>query len=77
MSFVILLIHIAQLFVFSQALNESKKQNHNLLERFQAVQAELASGETRRAELELQARQTHKVLTEESLFNCSKTCFAV
>jgi len=47
--------------VFSQALNESKKQNHGLLERLQAVQAELASGEARRAELELQSRQTHKV----------------
>jgi len=45
----------------SQALTESKKQNHTLLERVQAMQGELSDSEVRRAEVEAQLRQTHSV----------------
>ena len=44
-----------------QAQNETKKQNHSLIERVQALQAELQDSEVRRNELEGQVRQSHTV----------------
>ena len=44
-----------------QAQNETKKQNHSLIERVQALQAELQDSEVRRNELEGQVRQSHSV----------------
>lgn len=46
---------------FRQALNEAKKQNHNLLERAQGMQNDLSDAEVRRAELEGQVRTGHTV----------------
>ena len=44
-----------------QAQNDTKKQNHALIERVQALQAELQDNEVRRDELEGQVRQGHTV----------------
>ena len=43
------------------ALTETKKQVHDLSERVQALQNELANSEVRRSELEGQIRQAHTV----------------
>ena len=43
------------------ALTDAKKQNHNLIERVQGMQNELADSEVRRSELEGQIRQTNTV----------------
>ena len=45
------------------ALTETKKQVHDLSERVQALQNELANSEVRRSELEGQIRQAHTVGT--------------
>ena len=44
-----------------QALNEAKKQNHSILERLQAMQADTGDTEVRCAELEGQVRQANTV----------------
>ena len=44
-----------------QAQNETKKQNHSLIERVQSLQVELQDSEVRRNELEGQVRQSHTV----------------
>lgn len=54
-------IHVFYYSTFRQALNESKKQNHSLMERLQAMQAEVGESEVTRAELEAQIRQGHTV----------------
>ena len=46
---------------FRQALNEAKKQNHNLMERVQGVQNDLSDSDVRRAELDGQLRTSHNV----------------
>ena len=46
---------------YRQALNEAKKQNHNLLERVQGIQNELSDSDVRRAELDGQMRTSHTV----------------
>ena len=43
------------------ALNDSKRQNHSLVERIQGMQNELADSEVRRSEVEGQIRQSHTV----------------
>lgn len=45
-----------------QQVNETKKQNHALLERLQALQNDLADSEVRRSEVEAQIRQLHTVI---------------
>ena len=50
--------------VHSQGLTEAKKQNHDLIERVQAMQNELSDSEVRRAELETQIRQSHTLLVQ-------------
>ena len=50
------------LFLFNrQALNEAKKQNHNLLERVQSAQNDLNDADVRSAELDGQVRTSHTV----------------
>lgn len=44
-----------------QAQNDTKKQNHALIERVQGLQGELQDNEVRRDELEGQVRQSHTV----------------
>ena len=46
---------------FRQGLNDAKRQNHTLMERLQALQAEHEDNEVRRNELEGQIRQSHNV----------------
>ena len=46
---------------FRQALNDAKKQNHNLMERVQSMQSELSDAEVTRSELDGQIRQGHTV----------------
>jgi hypothetical protein len=46
---------------FRQALNDAKKQNHNLMERVQSMQSELSEAEVARSELDGQIRQGHTV----------------
>lgn len=50
--------------IYSQGLTEAKKQNHELIERVQAMQNELSDSEVRRAELETQIRQSHTLLVQ-------------
>ena len=61
-------IQFAFIFTFtsahSQGLTEAKKQNHDLIERVQAMQNELSDSEVRRAELETQIRQSHTLLVQ-------------
>lgn len=45
----------------SHSLNESKKQNYELLGRLQSAQHEISDNELRRAELEGQIRQANAV----------------
>lgn len=45
----------------SHSLNESKKQNYELLERLQSLQHEISDNEVRRAELEGQVKQANAV----------------
>jgi len=51
-----------------QAQNDTKKQNHTLIERVQALQSELQDNEVRRDELEGQVRQGHTVSVHTLLY---------
>ena len=54
-------IYIYDYMLNRQAQNETKKQNHSLIERVQSLQVELQDSEVRRNELEGQVRQSHTV----------------
>ena len=62
LTMLLIIYHLFFVCVFErQAQNETKKQNHSLIERVQALQAELQDSEVRRNELEGQVRQSHTV----------------